>query len=159
MLVTPAGCAPDCATRLQQATGESVTIAPNFSEALTLLRTSAFSLVIFERNLLEAEPHEFATLWAHLESAIVIEINLALTGLDRLIEEVQSARKRWEHNQAAARVSAMRSLQSEVNETLTSLLLDCDLATQMKDLPSAAGERVAFIRAHAEKLREQLTPH
>jgi len=157
MLVTPAQVVADCATRLQQALGEPVTIARGFSEALTQLRISAFSLVILDHNLLEAEPCASDAMWPHLESATVLEVNLGLTGVDRLIEEVQSARKRFEHNRAAARVSAAHYLQSEVNETLTALLLDCDLATQEQDLPSAAGQRLAFIRAHVEKLREQLT--
>ena len=156
LLVTPARTAPECATRLHQATGEAVTIAQGFTEALTQLRTSGYTLVILDRNLVESEPYESAAVWPHLESATLLEINLGLTGLDRLVEEVRSARKRSDYNLAAARLSAVRTLQSEVNETLTALLLDCDLAKQEKDLPSAAAERLGFIRAHAQKLRQQL---
>jgi hypothetical protein len=157
LLVTASKRAPDCANALHQATGEPVTIAQNFSEAVMQLRTAAFSVAIFDRNLVEAEPLESATAWAHLETAIVLEINLAFTRLDRMIGEVQSARKRDERNQAAARLIATHSLQGELNQTLTALLLDCDLAAQMVGLPSAACERLASIRGHAERLREEVT--
>lgn len=158
LLVTLASSAPDCATRLHQATGEPVTIASDFSEALAHLRTSAFSMVILDQNLLEAEPHEVLTFWAHSEMITVVELNLALTGPDRLIREVQSARKRWERNQSAARMGAMQLLQGEINQTLTALLLDCDLAAAITDLPSSASEHITSVRANAEKLRRQLTP-
>ena len=158
LLVTPAPSAPDCAHRLNQATAETVTIAHSFSDALAHLRAADVSLVILDCNLMEAESREASTLWAHLESTTVVEINLALTGVDRLILEVQAVRKRSQHNQAVARESALRSLQGEVNQALTSLLLDCDLAAQMMDLPSPAAERIASIRTDAEKLRQQLTP-
>jgi hypothetical protein len=157
LLVTPAPSAPDCAIRLQQATGEPVAIAPNLSQALTHLRTSVFSLAILDRTLPETEPLEASTLWAHLESITVVELNLALTSLDHLIREVQSARKRCQRNLASARKNATSLLEAEINQILTGLLLDCDMAAQMKELPSAARERLAFIRAHAEKLRERLT--
>jgi hypothetical protein len=158
LLVTLAPSAPDCASRLQQSTGEPVTIATGFSDAVAHLRTADVSLVIIDRNLMEAEPHEASTLWAHLESTIVVDLNLALTGLDRLILEVQAVRKRFQHNHAVARDRAARSLQSEINQTLNALLLDCDLAAQITDLPSSAGERIAAIRTDAESLRRQLVP-
>jgi hypothetical protein len=158
LLVTLAPSAPDCANRIHQSIGKPVTIARGFSDALAHLRTSNCDIVILDQNLLEAETHEVATFWAHLEMATVIELNLALTGPDRLIREVQSARKRWECNQAAARESAKRLLRSEIDQTLTALLLDCALAAEIIGLPSSAAERIASIRIDAEKLRLQLTP-
>jgi len=158
LLVTLASSAPACATRLHQATGESVTIAQSFSDALAHLRTSTFSVVILDHNLLEAEPHEVSTLRAHLEMVTMVELNLALTGPDRLIREVQSARNCNERNQSAARSRAMQQLQSEINQSLTALMLDCDLAAAIAGLPASASERIALIRTDAEMLRRQLTP-
>lgn len=158
LLVTVASCAPDCATRLHQAAGEPVIVSRSFSDALAHLRTSVFGMVILDHNLLEAEPHEVRTFWAHLEMITVVELNLALTGPDRLIREVQSARKLSQSNQAAAQENAKRLLQSEINQTLTALLLDCDLAARITDLSSSVSERIASIRIDAEKLRQQLTP-
>jgi hypothetical protein len=135
-----------------------VTLARGFSDALAHLRATAFDMVILDRNLLEAEPHQVSTFRAHLKSAIVLEPNLTLTGIDRLIWEVQSARTRSDHNQSAARTRAMQQLQSEINQTLTALLLDCDLAAESTGLPSSVAERIASIRIDAEKLRQQLTP-
>jgi len=157
LLITAAPSASDCATRLAQSTGEPITVAGNFFDALARLRTATFDLAILDRNLAEAEPHQARALWAHLESTTVVELNLALTGFDRLMREVQSARKGSEHNRAAARQNATRLLQGEINQTLTTLLLDCDLAARITDLPSSASERIAAIRTDAENLRRQLT--
>ena len=158
LLVTPAQSAPDCAHALDQAVGEAVTISRDFSEALTHVRTSAFSMVILDRNLLEAERLEASTLWAHMESTTVVELNLALTGVDRLIREVRSTRKCLVHNQAVARENARRMLHGEINQALTGLLLECDLAARIRGLPCSTSERIASIRMVAEKLRQQLTP-
>jgi len=158
LLVTSAPRAQECAHALQQATGEPVTIATNFSNALTHLRAATFSLGIFDRNALENEPHEIAKVWAHLELTPVVEINLALISLERLVREVQSALDLCRHNQSTARANAIRALQGEVNQTLTELLLDCDLTIQLGDLPPAAHERVTLIRAHAQKLCQQIAP-
>ncbi|MFZ0477900.1 MAG: hypothetical protein WAL71_02035 [Terriglobales bacterium] len=156
LLVTPIPAARDCAVRLQQATDEPVVTAQNLAESLTRLRTASYSLVIFDHHLVEAEPHELHTTLAHLGDAILLEINFALTGIDRLVREAESALKRREHNQTAIHAAAARSLQNECNQTLASLLLDCGLASQISDLPPAATEKLVSIQETAEKLRNQL---
>ncbi len=156
LLVTSAQRAPEFAQRLSEAVGETVVVAQTFLEATSRLRVASCSLVVFDQNLLEAEPHEAATALAHLGDAVPVDINFALTGIDRLIGHVQSALLRRERTQAAAGVAAARALHSELNATITELLLDCGLALKIPDLPPAAAERLAFIRASAERLFRDL---
>lgn len=156
LLVTPIPAARDCCVRLQQATEEPVVTAQNFLEALARLRTASYTLVVFDRHLAEAEPNELETVFAHLGDAVLLEINFVLTGIDRLVREVQSALKRREHNQAAIHAAAARALQNEFAENLTALLLDCELAVNIRDLPPAAVSKLASIQETAERLRKQL---
>lgn len=86
----------------------------------------------------------------------MLEINFAVTGMERLIGEAKSELKRRERNQAAARAAVVRALHGEFKETLTSLLLDCDMALAVADLPPAAGEKLTRIREVAQKFRLKL---
>lgn len=156
LLVTPIASARECCVRLQQATDEPVVTAQNFLEALARLRTGHYSLVIFDHHLAEAEPNEFHTTFAHLGDAILLDINFALTGIDRLVREAASALKRREFNQASTHAAAARALQNECGGTFTALLLNCGLASEIPNLPPAAVEKLASIREAAEKLRSHL---
>jgi hypothetical protein len=156
LIVTPTRLASDCVSILQQSTGEQVMVVQNFSEATTLLRSQPVTLAIFDQSTVEAEPHEAETARAHLETALTIEINLALTGIKRLTEEIQSVRKRGKRNEDSARMRAARSLQSELSPTLIALLLDCGLATNIQGLPCDAVERLSSIRTEVQKLRDQV---
>jgi CheY-like chemotaxis protein len=156
LLVTPLPAARDCCARLQQATEEPVFTAQNFLEALARLRTAPYTLVVFDRHLVEAEPNEFLTTFSHLGDAVLLEINFALTGIDRLMHEVQAALQRREHNLTAVHAAAARALQNEFSENLTALLLDCDLAVNLPGLPPAAANKLSSIQRTVENLRNQL---
>jgi hypothetical protein len=133
-----------------------VVIAQNLLDATTHLRAASYSLAIFDCHLIEAEPYESGTALAHLGEAVPLDINFAITGIDRLVQEVQSALKRRERDQATARAAAAHSLYSGLNGTLTALLLDCGLASEIPGLPLPAAEKLASIREAAQKLLIQL---
>lgn len=156
LLVTAAERAADWAAHLARAISEPVVIARNFREAATYLRTVSYTLAVFDHHLMEAEPNEAERTFAHLGEATMLEINFAVTGMERLIGEAKSELKRRERNQAAARAAVVRALHGEFKETLTSLLLDCDMALAVADLPPAAGEKLTRIREVAQKFRLKL---
>ena len=72
------------------------------------------------------------------------------------MHEVQAALQRREHNLAAVHAAAARALQNEFSENLTALLLDCELAVNIPDLPPAAATKLASIQETAERLRKRL---
>ena len=158
LLVTPAQRASACAASLEDATGESVVLAQNLLEASTHLRADSYALAIFDHHLIEAEPCEFEVALAHLGDAVFLDINFALTGIDRLVRKVQFALMRRERNHSAVRAAAARSLHGELNDTLTALLLDCDLALEIPNLPPAAAEKLTSIGKSVQKLRTQIDP-
>jgi hypothetical protein len=112
---------------------------------------------VFDHHLIEREPQELDTAFSHLGTAVPIVVNLALTGLNRLAREVEAALHRQAREQAAARQSAAATLHTEVNGTLTALLLDFEAALRFNDLPPEAASRLRSAHTLAEKLRSQLS--
>jgi len=158
LLVTPAQRAPECAIVLEQVTGEPVTVARSLLEATTQLRTSLFTIAIFDHHLIETEPNETDTAYAHLGDAAFLNVNFALTGMDRLIREVRTARTRRQRTQAAALSAATLSLKSTLNDSLTTLLLHSKLAANMPNLAPDAIERLTAIHESIEKLSSHVGP-
>jgi len=91
LLVTPSERASECAAALQAATGEEVLVAEDLARATTLLRVECYGAVVLDQYLLEAQPHEAVTLLEHLGSAIPVQVNLAITAVERLVREVREA--------------------------------------------------------------------
>ena len=156
LLVTPIDRRNECAAALQQATGEPVAIADNLLRATTLLRTESYSAAVFDQSLTEFEPHETDTALDHLGSAVPVQINLAISGTERLVREVQAAIRLRKHEAASAREVAASALYGELSTTLTTLLLHCELALETPGLPRAAMERLVSVHETAQKLRSQL---
>jgi hypothetical protein len=92
----------------------------------------------------------------HLGTAYPVYINFAVTGLDRLIREVRSALHRRNREEASARRAVAERMQSEMGETLTTMLLSCELAMSVPDIPSLAAEKIRTIDMLARELRLRL---
>jgi len=156
LLITPSGRASECAAALYETTGQEVVVTESPARATQLLRADPYEAVVFDQYLLEAEPHGWETMRGHMGTAIPMQVNLAITGKDRLVREVRAAVERRHREEAAARRGATELLQSELNGTLTALLLSSELALQSKDLPQAAAERMRSVHQLVMELRRQL---
>jgi hypothetical protein len=156
LLVTSIERRGECAAALQDATAESVTIADDLAQATTLLRGNQYSVVVIDQFLAETEPHAFETVFEHLGTAIPLQVNLAINGTKRIVRNVRSAMHRREREQAAAHKAAQQQLRGDLNETLTTILIDCELALYPEDLPPHALQRMVSIYQTARKLRMQL---
>jgi hypothetical protein len=159
LLITPSTRAQECAVAIEQATGQKAAVAANLPLATTLLRAESYDAVLLDQHLIEAEPYESETALAHLGTATAVEMNLAVSGVERVVRAVQSALIRRQRNETNARAAATRTLHGELSDTLTTLLVDCDLASGIPDLPSAAAARLDAVREDAHKLRSQLAVH
>jgi|ERR1700690_3277632 len=146
----------ECAVALQEAMGESVVIAENLLQATTLLRTEMYTAAVFDEQLGQSEPDEIETALKHVGTAIPVEVNLGISGTERLVREVRAAARRRKHEEATARAAAAQGLRGELNDTLTTLLLDCALALETAGLPAEATERLASVHDAAQRLRMQL---
>jgi hypothetical protein len=156
LLVTPSDRAAECAAALHGATGEKVIIAESLPRAAMLLRANCYSAAVFDQYLLEAEPREADTTLEHLGTAIPVQINLAISSVDRLVRNIRAAVQRRKREETQARQSALGRLQSELNDTVTALLLSSELALNTPELPLAASEKIQSVHELVKKLRRQL---
>jgi hypothetical protein len=156
LLVTPSERASECAAALHEATGDEVTVAGSFARATTLLRSECYLAVVFDQHLLETEPHEAGIALGHLGTAIPVQVNLAITGVERLVREVRAAMGRRQREEVSAREAAIGRLRSELNGTVTALLLSSEMALQTPGLPPAAAAKLQSVHELVIKFRMQL---
>lgn len=156
LLVTPSLHAEECSVALREATGEEIIVADSLRRATTLLRANSYLSVVLDQYLLEAQPEETEILMQHLGDAIPAQVNLAICGLDRLVREVRAAVQRRKREEVSARRAAQKTLHSELNGTVTALLLTCELALSTPDLPPPVLEKLHSAHDLVEKLRSQL---
>jgi hypothetical protein len=156
LLVTPNLRAKECVGALREATGEEVILAENLRRAAALLRTESYEAVVLDQFLLETEPDETEMVMRHLGTAIPLQVNLAISGMDRLVREVRSGVQRRRREQAAAHQAATQTLHSELSGTITALLLSCELALSTPGMPVAAVEKLESAHKLVQDLRAQL---
>jgi hypothetical protein len=156
LLVTPSERARECSAALHEATGEEVMVAESLARATTLLRAECYLVVVLDQYLLETEPQEAGSTLEHLGTAIPVQINLAITRMERLVREVRSAVQRGRYEEKRARKAALGAIHSELNGTVTALLLSTELALEARGLPAAASEKLESVHDLVKKLRRQL---
>jgi hypothetical protein len=76
--------------------------------------------------------------------------------MERLVREVRSALNRRKREENAARRAVAEQLHSEMSEALTTMLLSCELAMSVPDVPATAAEKIRTIDHLARKLRLRL---
>lgn len=156
LLVTPSERVPECAAALHDATGEGVVVADSLARAATLLRAECYLAVVLDQYLLETEPHEAENTLEHLGTAILVQVNLAISGIERLMREVREALQRRQREEMRARQAAIGILNNELNGAITALLLSSELALETPGLPAAAAEKLQAVHGLVKKLRMQL---
>src|SRR5208283_2605410 len=156
LLITSSASGPQCSDSLCAATGQETHWAKNLQEAATRLREQTYSAAVIDQFLLETEPDESDQMIEHLGTAFPVYINFAVTGMDRLVREVRTALHRRKREEFAARRAVVEQVHCEMRETLTALLLSCELAMSVPDVPRPAAERIRSIDNLARELRLRL---
>jgi hypothetical protein len=156
LLITPSARGQQCADSLRVATNEETQWAANLHDAVTRLREQTYSAAVIDQFLLETEPEESERMMEHFGTAFPVYINFGVTGMERLMREVRSALHRRKREETAARRAVAEQMRSEMRETLTALLLSCELAMSVPDVPGPAAERIRSIDNLARELRLQL---
>jgi hypothetical protein len=141
---------------LQAATEMETHWAQSLQEAATRLREQTYSAAVIDQFLLETEPDESDQMIEHLGTAFPVYLNFAVTGMDRLVREVRSALNRRKREKGAARRAVEEQMRSEMRETLTALLLSCELAMSVPNVPVPAVEKIRVIDNLARELRLRL---
>jgi len=156
LLITSSNRGQDCALALYDATGQETQWVQTLREAATRLREQTFSAAVIDQFLLETEPEESDQLIEHLSTAFPVYVNFAVSGMERLVRDVRSALHRRKREEAAARRAVVDQLNSEMRETLTAMLLSCELAMAVPDVPGPAVEKIRAIDNLARELRLRL---
>jgi hypothetical protein len=156
LLITSLARGQQCADSLQAATGQEAHWARSLQEGATRLREQTYSAAVIDQFLLETEPEESDQMIEHLGTAFPVYINFAVTGMERLVREVRSALHRRKREESAARRAVAEQIGSQMRETLTALLLSCELAMSVPDVPSPAAEKIRAIDHLARELRLRL---
>lgn len=156
LLITPSGRGQQCADSLRVSTGEETRWANDLQDGLAHLREQTYSAVVLDQFLLETEPVESEQVLEHLGSAFPVHINFGVTGIDRLVREVRSSLQRRKREETAARRAVAEQMRSEMRETLTALLLSCELAMSVAGMPAPAIEKIRSIDSLARELKLRL---
>jgi hypothetical protein len=158
LLITSSARGQECADTLNAATGREVHWARTLQEASSRLREQTYSAAVIDQFLLETEPEEADQMIEHLGTAFPVYVNFAISGLDRLVRDVRVALHRRKREETVARRAVLDQLHSEMTETLTAMLLSCELAISTPEMPNSAAEKIRAIDSYARDLRLRLQP-
>ena len=156
LLITPSARGQQCADSLSAATGQETHWARHLQEAAARLREQTYTSAVIDQFLLEKEPEESQQTIEHLGTAFPVYINFGVTGMDRLVREVRAALHRRSREESVARRAVAEQMHSEMRETLTALLLSCELAMSVPDVPMPAVEKIRAIDNLAREMRLRL---
>jgi hypothetical protein len=156
LLITSLAKAQDCAQALQETTAEPVGIAATLSEAVAQLQAHEFSAVVIDQLLLDAEPDDAETIVKHMGSAVPVYTNFAVSGIERVSRELRSALHRRKRELVVAKQEAEQTLRSELKDTITALLLSCEMALDVPNLPLFAETKMRDVDTLAKEMRAKL---
>jgi CheY-like chemotaxis protein len=156
LLITPSARGQECANTLKDATGRETHWAENLQQALTRLREQSYSAVVIDQFLMESEPREGDQLLEHLGTAFPVYLSFAVSGMERLLREVRSALHRRQREEIQARRFVEQQIRGEMFESLTVMLLSCDLAMGVPGVPAPAAEKIRVIDNLARDMRQRL---
>jgi hypothetical protein len=156
LLITPSVRSQECANAVQAATGRPTYAVSTLQEAGSKLREQEYSAVIIDQFLLEAEPDDSEQMLQHLGMASPVYVNFAISGIERVLREVRTALSRRQREEQVARRSAEQAIWSELKESVTALLLSCDLALSVPGVPPPAADKLRAMHDLACDIRERL---
>jgi hypothetical protein len=76
--------------------------------------------------------------------------------MERLVREVRSALHRRRREEGVARRAVAEQMYSQMSETLTAMLLSCELAMSVPNVPNPVAEKIRTIDILARELRLRL---
>jgi hypothetical protein len=156
LLITTSSHGQECAATLVAATRIKTELASDIRTALTRLRDQEFSAVVIDESLLEPSAKSIDMLVKHLNRAVPVFVNLAVSRMERVVRDVQAALRRAEQERSLARTAVESELRSQLRGELTGILLWTQQALEMPALPPAAHSKLKSVYEMADKMRERL---
>jgi hypothetical protein len=156
LVITPCARAQECAKAVQEAANEPTQVAATLRQAGAHLRAQEYSAVVIDQSLLESDPDGSETLQQHMGTAIPVQMNFAISGIGRVVRELRAALERRKREVLVARQAAKQTLRNELKSTMTGLLLTCEMALEVPNLPPAAEVKLHAIDQLAREMRGKL---
>jgi signal transduction histidine kinase len=156
LLTTPSVRAGECAAAIESGTGEKAQVADSLQQAVGLLREQEYGVIVLDQCMLDVDPDQAEVVLRHTGTSIVLNVNCAITGAERIVREVRAALLRRDKELRAARTAAEQVLRSDLREPLTALLLECELAMSLPNLPLAAKDKLRNVHELARTIRDRI---
>jgi hypothetical protein len=150
--------AENCATTMSGLLGLECDAAQGRKAALSALRHSEYAAIVVDEGVIDTDSAGAELIWEHAGLAIPLQINLALSGAQRLAREIRMALNRRERERALAREAAAAAIGNELKSTVAGLLLHSQLALADREISAPVAEKLRVVADLAGSLREQLTP-
>jgi hypothetical protein len=156
LVITPSAKARGCVQTIQEVTSEETFFVSTSSQALAQLRAREYVAVLIDQAFLETEPVESDMVLEHIGPAVPVHVNFAINGMDRIARELRAALHRHKKQVLLVRQEVQQAMRNELKGTITALLLSCEMALQVLDLPSGAESRMRAIHELAQEMRLKL---
>lgn len=147
----------NCAEVISKQIEMRVEVAEGRRAALTALRHKEYLAVVVDESLAECDPVAADAIWERSGLAIPLQINFAVSGAARIIREIRAALHRREREQATALQAATASIEKELKNTVSGLLLQSQLALSQSGVPTVVAEKLRLVADLAGTLRQQLS--
>jgi hypothetical protein len=156
LLLSAVSKANDCAHALEQATHEPVELCTTLEAGIRKLQQQEFSAVVLDELVMASEVDQGEAIYKHLGSTLLVCSNFAVTGIDRVVAEFRWAWQRRNRDLVGAKKHAAQVLVQKLKDTITALLLSCEIALKVPELPMEAEQKMKEIEALAKELTKNL---
>lgn len=156
LLITSSPRAKECAAAIQETMGEPTGCAESVRSAIKQLRSGEYSALVVDQYLVECDPASTEVLLQHAGAALPVYVNLAISGIERVVRELKQAMRRNQKERDAAHREAELALRNELKDSVTALLLSCELALGVPQVPAAAQAKMRSACELAKTIRSRL---
>jgi hypothetical protein len=141
---------------VSQETGMELRVAASPEEAFQMLRGAKCRVAVVDAGLVETDLQSIDQLLFENPATLPIFPNLAVCGPERLVCEIKAALRRGEKESQRAADRARQEFRSDLKDSVTALLLNCDLTLQLPSLPMEIARKINLLHDLATKMRDQL---
>ncbi|HEY0307190.1 MAG TPA: hypothetical protein VGB94_03460 [Acidobacteriaceae bacterium] len=156
LLVTSMAGAANCAAALERQLKLRVQVASSAREAVTALRQQPFAVVVMDESMAGADSRAADSIWQQAGGALLMQVNFAISGSERLVREVRAALARGTQQQTMARRAAAVAVESELKSAVTGIMLESELALREPAVSPNLETKLRRLVELAASLRERL---
>lgn len=125
--------------------------------ALSALKRNSYAAIVIDEGYVDTDQVGAELIWENSGLAIPLQVNFALSGVQRLAREIRMALARRERERVLAHEAAAAAIERELKSTVAGLLLHSQLALQEREIPAQLKEKLHTLADLASSLRQQLT--